>query len=243
MGETSQHLSDDPSDARGDAPGAPVIFDAVLAPSRSLGRMGFIAVMAGVIVVSVGLGTYFLLQGAWPVFGFFGLDIALVYLAFRLSYRSGRLREFLRVTADEVAVRRVAPNGRTTEWRFNPIGSGSLSTTRWSTTARSRCLPRPHARHRRLSAAGRAGEPGAGAQGRSRRGPTGVTATIRRPSPKLHRAPGPSARTTSPSAGCAPSSCRASPPAFPLPAPRRWRSPDRRVRRRGRPSHLPASGG
>ena len=101
-------------------PGAPVLFDAVLAPNRSLGRAGFVAVMAGVIVVSVGLGTYFLLQGAWPVFGFFGLDILLLYLAFRLSYRSGRLRETIRVTADEVVVRRIAPNGRTTEWRFNP---------------------------------------------------------------------------------------------------------------------------
>jgi len=101
-------------------PDAPVIFDAVLAPNRSLGRAGFLAVMACVVVVSVGLGTYFLLQGAWPVFGFFGLDIALLYLAFRLSYRSGRLRETVCVTADEVVVRRIAPNGRTTEWRFNP---------------------------------------------------------------------------------------------------------------------------
>ena len=106
--------------AGGEASGAPVIFDAELAPNRSLGRAGFIAVMAGVIVISVGLGVFFLLQGAWPVLGFFGLDIALLYLAFRLSYRSGRLRETISVTADEVVVRRIAPNGRTTEWRFNP---------------------------------------------------------------------------------------------------------------------------
>ena len=118
MDLSSPRPSSEPSG--GDGPESPVLFDAVLAPNRSLGRTGFIAVMAGVIVVSVGLGTYFLLQGAWPVFGFFGLDIALLYLAFRLSYRSGRLRETIRVTADEVLVRRIAPNGRTTEWRFNP---------------------------------------------------------------------------------------------------------------------------
>lgn len=106
--------------AGGETSGASVIFDAELAPNRSLGRAGFIAVMAGVIVISVGLGVFFLLQGAWPVLGFFGLDIALLYLAFRLSYRSGRLRETIRVTADEVVVRRIAPNGRTMEWRFNP---------------------------------------------------------------------------------------------------------------------------
>ena len=118
MDPTPPHHSDQAVDDGGS--GEPVLFDAVLAPNRSLGRVGFLAVMAGVVVVSVGLGTYFLLQGAWPVFGFFGLDILLLYLAFRLSYRSGRLRETIRVTADEVVVRRIAPNGRTTEWRFNP---------------------------------------------------------------------------------------------------------------------------
>ena len=118
MDPSSAHPSGEAVDGGGS--GAPLLFDAVLAPNRSLGRAGFVAVMAGVIVVSVGLGTYFLLQGAWPVFGFFGLDIALLYLAFRLSYRSGRLRETIRVTADEVVVRRIAPNGRTMEWRFNP---------------------------------------------------------------------------------------------------------------------------
>ena len=118
MSPSSPNLSD--GSAGGDGTGAPAIFDAELAPNRSLGRAGFIAVMAGVIMVSVGLGVFFLLQGAWPVLGFFGLDIALLYLAFRLSYRSGRLRETIRVTADEVVVMRIAPNGRTMEWRFNP---------------------------------------------------------------------------------------------------------------------------
>ena len=30
----------------------------------------------------------FLLLGAWPVFGFFGLDVLLLYLAFRANYRA-----------------------------------------------------------------------------------------------------------------------------------------------------------
>ena len=109
-----------PHPAAVDDSDTPAIFDAVLAPNRSLGHVGFLTVMAGVILVNVGLGTYFLLQGAWPVFGFFGLDIALLYLAFRLSYRAGRLRETIRITRDAVVVRRIAPGGRTTEWRFNP---------------------------------------------------------------------------------------------------------------------------
>ena len=103
------------------ATGEHAIFDAVLAPNRSLGRPGFFAVMACVIVVTLGLGTYFMMQGAWPVFGFFGLDIVLLYVAFRLNYRAGRLRETIRVTRDEVIVQRIAPNGRIDEWRFNPF--------------------------------------------------------------------------------------------------------------------------
>jgi uncharacterized membrane protein len=99
----------------------PAIFDAVLAPNRSLGRAGFFAVMACVVVITCGLGTYFMLQGAWPVFGFFGLDVALLYLAFQLNYRAGRLRETIRVTHTEVVVQRIAPNGRLLEWRFNPF--------------------------------------------------------------------------------------------------------------------------
>ena len=103
-----------------DAPHGPAIFDAVLAPNRSLGRAGLRAVMAGTVVVSAGLGAHFALQGAWPVLGFFGLDIALLWLAFRLSTRSGRLRETVRVARDSVMVRRIAPGGNAAEWCFTP---------------------------------------------------------------------------------------------------------------------------
>ena len=54
------------------------------------------------------------------MFGFFGLDIALLYLAFRLSYRSGRLREAHTRDRRRGGGPAHRPNGRTTEWRFNP---------------------------------------------------------------------------------------------------------------------------
>jgi uncharacterized membrane protein len=98
----------------------PFLFDAVLTPHRSLPRAGFWAVMAAVTVISTALGVVFLLQGAWPIFGFFGLDIALLYIAFRWSYRSGRLTETVRLAADELHVRRLSARGRAAEWRFNP---------------------------------------------------------------------------------------------------------------------------
>lgn len=98
----------------------PFLFDAVLTPNRSLPRAGFWAVMAAVTLISTALGVVFALQGAWPIFGFFGLDVALLYLAFRLSYRSGRLTETVRLTVNELHVRRLSARGRAAEWRINP---------------------------------------------------------------------------------------------------------------------------
>ncbi|MSO69543.1 MAG: DUF2244 domain-containing protein [Alphaproteobacteria bacterium] len=97
------------------------LFNAVLTPNRSLPSAGFWAVMAAVVMVSTGLGVFFALQGAWPVFGFFGLDIALLYLAFRWNYRAGRLTEIVQLNPDALVLRRVTARGQRSEWHFNPF--------------------------------------------------------------------------------------------------------------------------
>ena len=61
----------------------PTLFSAVLTPHRSLGRVGFLVLMALIGGISFVAGIVFLLIGAWPVFGFFGLDVLLLYWAFR----------------------------------------------------------------------------------------------------------------------------------------------------------------
>ncbi|MEQ1929011.1 MAG: DUF2244 domain-containing protein [Parvularculaceae bacterium] len=101
--------------------GSEAAFDALLYPNRSLPNAGFLAVMAVVIGVNLTLGTAFFLLGAWPVLGFCGLDIFLVWLAFRLSYRQGRLRERVRLTSDELLVSRVLPSGHESRWRLQPF--------------------------------------------------------------------------------------------------------------------------
>ena len=65
-------------------------------------------------------GMVFLLMGAWPIFGFFGLDVALVYVAFRLNYRSGRLYELIELTPESLTVTRVHPSGKRESFDFNP---------------------------------------------------------------------------------------------------------------------------
>lgn len=97
----------------------PAPFDAVLYPNRSLGRFGFHLLMAAIVLVSGGIGAAFVLAGAWPVTGFLGADIVLLYLAFRWNYRQGRRAEFIRLNGAELAVRRVEPSGRRREWRFD----------------------------------------------------------------------------------------------------------------------------
>lgn len=98
----------------------PPPFHAVLRPHRSLNSFGFAVLMGVLGLVSIAAGTGFLLLGAWPVFGFFGLDVALVYLAFRLSYRSGRLYETVDLADNQLDVARVHPNGHRQEWSFIP---------------------------------------------------------------------------------------------------------------------------
>ena len=97
-----------------------VAFDATLTPHRSLGPLGFALLMGFFAGLSLAIGIGFVMIGAWPVMGFFGLDVVLVWLAFRLSYRSGRLREHLRLSEGLLTVRRILPSGRVREWRFQP---------------------------------------------------------------------------------------------------------------------------
>lgn len=98
----------------------PGAFHAVLTPRRSLGPRGFLILMAAVGAMSFAAGMVFLVAGAWPVMGFFGLDVLLVYVAFRLNYRSGRLYETVDVTPARLTWTRVHPSGRQEQFDCNP---------------------------------------------------------------------------------------------------------------------------
>jgi uncharacterized membrane protein len=97
------------------------IFSALLTPHRSLNRTGFLVVMAFLSVVSFAAGFAFLLMGAWPVFGFFALDVLAVYVAFRINFRRARASEEIRITPTELRLRRVSHRGHVVEFVFNPL--------------------------------------------------------------------------------------------------------------------------
>ncbi len=96
-------------------------FTAVLTPHRSLGPQGFMVLMIFFGVVCFLAGIVFWSIGAWPVFGFFGLDIGILWFAFRMNYRSARTFEEVVISRNEIAIRKVGPGKRHLEYRFNPV--------------------------------------------------------------------------------------------------------------------------
>lgn len=95
-------------------------FEAVLTPYRSLSPRGFMIFMLCIAAVSFASGILFLSIGAWPVFGFFGLDVLLLWAAFRMNYASARRYEEVSLSAHELVIRKVSPGGKSLEYRFNP---------------------------------------------------------------------------------------------------------------------------
>ena len=99
----------------------PKLFSARLTPHRSLNRTGFLVLMAFIVAVSFAAGVAFLLMGAWPVLGFFGLDVLVIWWAFRVNFRRANASEEITVTPTELRVRRISHRGHVVEWVLNPL--------------------------------------------------------------------------------------------------------------------------
>ena len=77
--------------------------------------------MSFIAAVSFVAGIAFWMMGAWPVLGFFGLDVLVIYWAFRINFRSADATEDIVVTPSELRVRRISHRGHLIEWSFNPL--------------------------------------------------------------------------------------------------------------------------
>jgi len=95
-------------------------FRAVLHPHRSLGPKGFLFLMVVLSAISFGTGLSFYLLGAWPVMGFYGLDVLLIYLAFKINYRAARAYEMVELSPEALVLTRVSASGKTRRYEFNP---------------------------------------------------------------------------------------------------------------------------
>jgi uncharacterized membrane protein len=98
-----------------------VLFDAVITPHRSLSARGFIILMVLIGAIGFICGMAFMVAGAWPVMGFFGIDIALIYWAFKFNYRAARASEHIKLTRKELIIRRLDHRGRGLEIGIQPF--------------------------------------------------------------------------------------------------------------------------
>ena len=70
-------------------------------------------VMIALSCLAFCIGVGFFLMGAWPVIGFLGLEILVVWGAFKLNYRVAKQRQKLTATERELIVENLTPTGDT----------------------------------------------------------------------------------------------------------------------------------
>ncbi len=96
----------------------PKTWRATLTPHRSLSREGFVILMSVIAGFNFAGGMFFYSIGAWPVMGFMGLDVALVWWAFRANFADARRAELIEITSHELVLRRLAERKPSQEQRF-----------------------------------------------------------------------------------------------------------------------------
>lgn len=93
-------------------------WQATLTPHRSLTRQGFLAVMLIVVAVNLVVGGMFVALGAWPVAGFAGLDILIIWWAFRANFADARQMERISITDHELILDKVRKDKAQEQQRF-----------------------------------------------------------------------------------------------------------------------------
>ncbi|MEO0495868.1 MAG: DUF2244 domain-containing protein [Pseudomonadota bacterium] len=100
---------------------ARTLFSAILVPYRSLAPLGFNLLMLFLFIVLTSMGVMFYSIGAWPVIGFCGLDLLLIWFAFHVNYKAARAFEEVELDRTQLRVRKVDANGREAHHEFNPF--------------------------------------------------------------------------------------------------------------------------
>lgn len=94
------------------------VWEATLTPHRSLNRGGFHVLMGLVLLVSVIVAGMFVALGAWPIAGFAGLDVLLVWWAFRVNFADARKLERISITEHELVLDRESERHPPEQQRF-----------------------------------------------------------------------------------------------------------------------------
>jgi uncharacterized membrane protein len=98
------------------------IYSVTLSPNRSLSVTAMALFLAGFAALNLIAGVLFWYAGAWPVMGFMGLDVLLVWLALHWSNRQALRSENVTLTRSELQLCRFDPAGRLLEKLVFPRG-------------------------------------------------------------------------------------------------------------------------
>jgi uncharacterized membrane protein len=96
------------------------ILDAVLRPNPPADPRVLRAILIAVLIINLAFGLYFVSRGAWPIFPFMGLDVALLAWAFRISKRDAQRFERVTLTHESLLIARHPVSGPATEIALNP---------------------------------------------------------------------------------------------------------------------------
>ena len=98
----------------------PVFFDAIIFPHRSLSpRLARNILLATGCLLAL-IGITFSMMGAWPVLGFLGLELLVLGLAYKFSFRQAKARERVFLTADQLTIEKINASGNSKSWSFQP---------------------------------------------------------------------------------------------------------------------------
>lgn len=111
---------DNPQSGVGSSDADPRLFSRTLKPHRSLSRRGLNRLLMLLSLFGIIVSIPFYLMGAWPVVGFFGLDVLILFIAFSANMRAARAYEQVEVTHVELSLQKVTAKGQSRIWRFNP---------------------------------------------------------------------------------------------------------------------------
>ena len=64
-------------------------------PNNSLSPKGFVLLMIFITIPCIFIGVMFLYMGAWPVLGFMGLEIALIFIFFKILFHKNSFYEHI----------------------------------------------------------------------------------------------------------------------------------------------------
>ena len=96
----------------------PKAWQATLTPHRSLSKQGFVTVMTLIVLINLVVGGLFAAIGAWPVVGFAGLDVLLIWWAFKANFADAAKAERISITEHELILERLAGRKEPEQQRF-----------------------------------------------------------------------------------------------------------------------------